>query len=258
MSYIDTHTHLYKEYYPEDIHSVVKRAIHADVTKMILPAVNADSISDIFEISNQYPENLYPLVGLHPTDVLLDFKNQLHRIEEHIDDEGIVGIGEVGIDLYHSTEYVEQQKEAFSIQLGWAKDLHLPLSIHIRDAYSEAISVIKEFKNTTFSGVFHCFSGGIQEAKWAVDNGFYLGISGVVTYKKSKLPDLIKEIGLEHLVLETDSPFLAPEPNRGKTNESSYIPFIAKRLSAIFELPIEEIQRITTQNALRVFTRLNP
>lgn len=256
MSYIDTHTHIYKEYYPENIHEVIKRAINAEVTKMVLPAVNADSIAEIFEIANHYPENLFPLVGLHPTEVFADFETQLRVIENYIDDEGIVGIGEVGMDLYHSKDYVEQQRKAFSTQLGWAKDLHLPLSIHIRDAYSEAISVIKEHKGASFSGVFHCFSGGIQEAKWAVDNGFCLGISGVVTYKKTKLPELLKEIGLEHVVLETDAPFLAPEPNRGKPNESSYIPFIAERLSAIFELPVEEIERITTQNALRVFPRL--
>lgn len=256
MSYIDTHTHLYSEYYPDNLDVVVKRAIAADVEKMILPAVNPNSIKDIFEVANRYPNHLFPLVGLHPTDVLPNYMPQLEAIEPYLDDEGIVGIGEIGLDLYHSKEYIVQQEAVFDIQLGWAKDLQLPMSIHIRDAYAEAIAVISRYKGTSFSGVFHCFSGGIQEAKWAVDNGFLLGVSGVVTYKKSKLPEILKEVGLANIVLETDSPFLAPEPFRGKGNESGYIPYIAEKLSTIFDVSIEEIAQVTTQNALKVFPKL--
>lgn len=253
MSYIDTHGHLYREYYLDDLDVVINRAINADVTKIILPCVNAYTINDLFDISNKYPKNLFPLIGLHPTDVRDDYKTQLKELELHIDDSGILGIGEIGLDLYHDEGLIEIQKEAFTTQLNWAKDNHLPISLHIRNAYSESISILKTFKEGDIVGILHCFSGGIQEAKWAIDRGFKLGIGGVVTFKKNKLVNIIQEVGIQHIVLETDAPFLAPEPHRGKRNESAYIPLIAERISQILDLSIEDVRDITTKNAHEIF-----
>jgi TatD DNase family protein len=251
--FIDSHAHLYREYYPDDFQEVVRRAIDHRVEKVILPCVSAESIPDIFEVVQQFPQNLFPLVGLHPTDVNQDFKNQLTILEKHLDNKFVVGIGETGIDLYHDKTFYAEQLIAFETQLHWAKEAHLPLSIHIRDGFNEALSVLKKLKSTPLRGILHCFSGGIQEAKWAVDNGFLLGISGVVTFKKNRLQDIVKEIGINALALETDAPFLAPDPYRGKRNESAYIPIIAEKVAAVLEIPVEEVMEKTTENVERVF-----
>ena len=190
--YIDSHAHLYREYYPNDLHEVIQRAIDNRVEKIILPCVSAESIPDIFEVVKLYPKNLFPLIGLHPTDVNRDFKSQLSILEKHLDNINVVGIGETGIDLYHDKTFYAEQLIAFETQLHWAKETQQPLSIHIRDGFNEALSVLKKIKSAGFRGVFHCFSGGLQEAKWAIDNGFLLGISGVVTFKKNKLQDIVK------------------------------------------------------------------
>jgi TatD DNase family protein len=228
--YIDSHAHLYREYYPNDFQDVIQRAIELRVEKIILPCVSAESLPDIFEVVNQFPKNLFPLIGLHPTDVNQDFKDQLFVLEKYLNDTRIVGIGETGIDLYHDKTFYTAQLVAFETQLCWAKATRLPLSIHIRDGFNEALSVLKKFKSAGLRGILHCFSGGIQEAKWAIDNGFLLGISGVVTFKKNKLQDIVKEVGIAAIALETDAPFLAPDPYRGKRNESAYIPIIAMKL----------------------------
>jgi TatD DNase family protein len=251
--YIDSHAHLYKEYYPEDFQAVVQRAIEHRVEKIILPCVSAESIPDIFEAVHQFPNNLFPLIGLHPTDVKQDYKTQLSVLEKHLNNKQVVGIGETGIDLYHDTTFYAEQLTAFETQLHWAKDIHLPLSIHIRDGFNEALSVLKKFKSADLRGILHCFSGGIQEAKWAIDNGFLLGISGVVTFKKNRLQDIVKEVGINALALETDAPFLAPDPYRGTRNESAYIPLIAEKIATTLEISIEEAMRGTTKNVEGVF-----
>ena len=165
----------------------------------------------------------------------------------------MVGIGETGIDLYHDKTYYAEQLIAFETQLNWAKDLQMPLSIHIRDGFNEALSVLKKFNSTPLRGILHCFSGGIQEAKWAIDHGFLLGISGVVTFKKNKLQDIVKEVGITALALETDAPFLAPDPHRGKRNESAYIPIIAEKIASVLEISVEEVMKSTTGNVEGVF-----
>lgn len=256
MSFIDTHSHLYPEYYPTTFDEIVARSIQANVTKVLLPCVSTQTITDLFYAAEKYPQNLFPMIGLHPTDVSDNYENELKSLEQYLSHELVVAVGEIGIDLYHDKTYIENQLKAFEWQLGWALDLNLPLSIHVRDGFAEAIQVIKKFKGTPFSGVFHCFSGGIQEAKWVIDNGFLLGISGVVTFKKNKLQDVVKEVGLDHVVLETDAPFLAPEPYRGKQNESAYIPYIAQKIADIFETNIEEVMRKTTSNAEKIFPRI--
>jgi TatD DNase family protein len=252
--YIDSHAHLYREYYPDDFREVIQRAIEQRVEKVILPCVSAESLPDIFEVTQQFPKNLFPLIGLHPTDVNQHFKSQLAILEKHLGAHGVVGIGETGIDLYHDKTFYAEQLVAFEVQLSWAKDTCLPLSIHIRDGFNEALSVLKKFKSVPLRGVLHCFSGGIQEARWAIDNGFLLGISGVVTFKKNKLQELVKEVGINAIALEIDAPFLAPDPHRGKRNESAYIPLIAEKIAEVLQISVEEVMRVTTENVERIFS----
>jgi TatD DNase family protein len=251
--YIDSHAHLYREYYPDDFQEVIQRAIDHRVEKVILPCVSAETIPDIFEVVQQFPKNLFPLIGLHPTDVNSNYKSQLSVLEKHLDNKWVVGIGETGIDLYHDKTFYAEQLIAFETQLHWAKDTQLPLSIHIRDGFNEALSVLKKFKSASLRGILHCLSGGIQEAKWAIDNGFLLGISGVVTFKKNRLQDIVKELGLNALALETDAPFLAPDPHRGTRNESAYIPIVAEKVAAILETSVEEVMKGTTDNIETMF-----
>ena len=250
---IDSHAHLCREYYPDDYKEVIQRAVAQGVEKIILPCVNAESIPDIFECACQFPKNIFPLIGLHPTDVKQDYKGQLAVLEKHLNEEMVVGIGETGIDLYHDKSFYAEQFIAFETQLHWAKDLQKPLSIHIRDGFNEALSVLTKFKSVPLRGILHCFSGGIQEAKWAVDNGFLLGISGVITFKKNRLQDIVKEVGITALALETDAPFLAPEPYRGKRNESAYIPIITEKIAAELEISTEEVMKMTTENVEAIF-----
>lgn len=256
MNYVDTHAHLYKEYYPDNFNDVVHRSIAAEVTQVVLPCVNLASVPSIMEAAKAYPQHLFPLIGLHPIDITESYQQELAQLEKYLTLSEIIGVGEIGIDLYHHPESVAAQRDAFFQQLQWARDLKLPLSIHIRNGYEEAFAILKKFKNQQLKGVLHCFSGGIQEAKWAIDFGFKLGIGGVVTFKKNKLEEIVKEVGIAHIVLETDAPFLAPHPFRGKENESSYIPLIAEKIATIFGISTEEVKRITTENAWEVFTKI--
>ncbi|MDR0205695.1 MAG: TatD family hydrolase [Bacteroidales bacterium] len=251
--FIDSHAHLYREYYPDDYQQVIQNAIAHRVKKIILPCVSVESVPDIFEVTQQYPKNLFPLIGLHPSDVKEDYKKQMVVLEQYVEEPFVVGIGETGIDLYHDKTFYAEQLVAFETHLNWAKEANLPLSIHIRDGFNEAFSVLKKFKSDALRGILHCFSGGIQEALWAIDNGFLLGISGVVTFKKNRLQDLVKEIGMSAIALETDAPFLAPDPYRGKRNESAYIPLIAEKIANILEISVEEVRRKTTENVEKVF-----
>jgi len=251
--YIDSHAHLYREYYPDDFCDVIQRAMDHRVEKVILPCVAVGSLPDIFEASERFPKNLFPLIGLHPTDVARDYKHQLTVLEKHITDKRFIGVGETGIDLFHDKIFYAEQLSAFEIQLQWAKELHLPLSVHIRNGFNEALSVLNRYKSDNLRGILHCFSGGIQEAKWAIDNGFLLGISGVITFKKNKLQDIVKEVGLGAIALETDAPFLAPDPYRGKRNESAYIPLIAEKIANLLETSVEDVLKTTTANVENIF-----
>ncbi len=252
MTFIDSHGHLYKEYYEDDLDQVILRAIQADVTKVVLPSVTSQSLADIFSAVEQYPDNLFPLVGLHPTDIPEDYEQELSILEKYLDDPRVVGIGEIGMDLYHSTDKLEEQRIVFARQLEWACQRRLPVSMHIRSAYAEAIEILREFSGSGLKGILHCFSGGIQEAQWAVKEGYLLGVGGVITFKNNKLKDIIKIVGLEHIALETDAPFLAPTPYRGTRNESSYIPIIAQAVADIFECSIEKVADVTTANVLNL------
>ncbi len=255
-TFIDTHAHLCEEYYPDNLDQVVQRAIEAKVDPIILPGVNAAGIPEILEITNRFKGHVYPLVGLHPEDTNANYREELNTIAGYLNDERVIGIGEIGLDFYFSREFEKEQTEVFALQLAWAKERQMPLSLHIRNAYEEAIPVLKKFDHSGLKGVLHCFSGGIQEAHWGIRFGFALGVGGVVTFKNNKLQEIVKEVGLKHIVLETDAPYLAPVPYRGKTNESSYIPIIAQKVAEVTGESIESVMEATTENALRIFDKI--
>ena len=252
-TFIDTHAHLCEEYYHDTLDQVVQRAIDAKVDPIILPGVNVAGIPELLELADRYKGHFYPLIGLHPEDTKADYQEELKTIAGYLDDPRVIGIGEIGLDFYFSREFEKEQIEVFDIQLGWAKERQMPLSLHIRNAYEEAIPVLKKYDHSGLKGVLHCFSGGIQEAQWGIRFGFALGIGGVVTFKNNKLQDIVKEVGLQHIVLETDAPYLAPVPYRGKTNESSYIPIIAQKVSEVTGESLETVMEVTTENAKRIF-----
>lgn len=256
MYLIDSHSHLYKEYYPDDLAEVIRRAIDANVTKIILPCVSSLSLDDIFAATDAYPSHLFPLIGLHPTDVTDNYQQELATLKQYLSDPRVVGIGEIGMDLYHETEYLAEQKESFYTQLEWAKTYQMPLSVHIRSAYNDSLEILQQFDHCGLTGILHCFSGGIQEADWAVKFGLLLGIGGVVTFKNNKLQDIVKHVGLENIALETDAPFLSPTPFRGQRNESDKIPIIAHKVADIFDTTIENVAEITTKNVERVFKKI--
>lgn len=254
--FIDTHTHLFSEEFNEDRAIVVKRAIDSGVTKLLLPNIDVDTLQSLFELVAAFPDNCYPMVGLHPGSVDASYEIQLEKIKkalfEHKDT--CVAVGEIGMDLYWDKTFVEQQKIVFSEQIKWAKELHLPIVIHAREAFNEIFSILDELNDEHLRGVFHCFTGDEDQAKKVVSyGGFKLGIGGVVTYKKSTLPEVLKHIELKHLILETDSPYLPPVPYRGKRNESSYLLHIAEKLAEIYEVPLKTIADSTTANAKELF-----
>lgn len=253
MHFIDSHGHIYREYYEEDFDSVVGRALEAQVTKIMLPCVSSQSINDIFDAVGKYPQHLFAMIGLHPTDIPEDADAELALLKPYLTHPNVVGVGEIGMDLYHDTSTVEVQKRVFNRQLEWAVEYHLPVSLHIRSAYTKALEILRRFEGTGVTGILHCFSGGIQEAEWAVRHGFLLGIGGVVTFKNSKLQEIVKAVGLEHLALETDSPFLAPVPHRGERNESAYIPHINDFIAKSLGVTPETVSAATDRNAQCLF-----
>ncbi len=256
MTFIDTHTHLYRESYPDNWEAVVARAIGAGVSKMVLGCVNSATPAQINAAVARYPGHFFALVGLHPEDTRENFEEELALLRPHLEDSNVVGIGEIGLDYYWDRTFEKEQREVFYRQLCWARDLRLPLSLHIRSAYPDAIGVLSRFRPGELTGVMHCFSGGVQEADWAVKNGFALGIGGTVTFKNSKVQDIVAHVGLEHIVLETDAPYLAPVPHRGQPNESAYIPLIAQKVADIFQVSLQTVSDVTTENAYRIFTKL--
>ena len=256
MRFVDTHTHLYRESYPDNFEEVARRAIEAGVDKMILGCVNRETPAWLNEAVSLFPDIFFILIGLHPEDTKADFEDELAQVESHLEDPNVVGVGEIGLDYYWDRTFEKEQQEAFYRQLCWARDRRLPLSLHIRSAYNDAIEILKQFRQGELSGVMHCFSGGIQEAEWAVKNGFAIGVGGTVTFKNSKVQDIVAKIGLENIVLETDAPYLAPVPHRGQPNESSYIPIIAQKVADIFQVSLQTVADTTTENAYRIFTKL--
>lgn len=254
MQFIDTHTHLYLDNFDTDINEVVQRAIDSNITKMFCPNVDISSIERLNNLSEKFPNNCFPLMGIHPESIKENFEKDLLKIENLLLNKKFYGVGEVGIDLYWDKTYKDQQIEAFRFQVQLAKKLKLPVIIHTREAFDEVFSVIDKENDENLFGIFHCFTGNLKQAQKIVEySGFKLGIGGILTYKKSTLPEILKKIDLKHLVLETDSPFLSPVPKRGKRNESSFLIFIAEFLASMFETDIKSIAHITTKNAEEIF-----
>ena len=254
MTFIDTHTHLYSAEFDEDRTKVIETAIDLGVSQFYLPNIDLESIPGMLDLQNQFPDICYPMLGLHPCSVGQDYEKMLSEIEPLLASTNIIAIGEIGIDLYWEKKFLTQQIEAFKVQIEWAKKLELPIVIHVRDAFDEVFNVIDELNDDKLTGVFHCFTGSIEQAEKIINyGGFKLGIGGVVTFKNAGLDKVVSQLDLDHLVLETDSPYLAPAPNRGKRNESTYIPIIAQKLADIYNLDVETIGNITSQNAHSVF-----
>lgn len=254
MTYIDSHAHLYAEKFDEDRDEMIQRALDEDVNKIFLPNIDESSIEGMETLVDKYPGVCYSMMGIHPCDVVKDWQAQLERVKKHFTPGRHVAIGEIGIDLYWDKSLQKEQTEAFRSQIQWAKDVELPIVIHCRDSFEEIFEVLDAENDEKLSGIFHCFTGTEEQGKKILDYGnFKLGIGGVVTFKNSGLDKSIANIGPENLVLETDAPYLTPHPHRGKRNESSYIPLIAKKLSSIYSKDEKEIGNITSRNALEIF-----
>lgn len=253
MLLTDTHTHLYYETDPQKRNELLQRCFDQQVQRLFLPNVDVASIAMIDELVALYPENCFAMAGLHPCDVKEDFQQVLDQIYQSIAGRKIYAIGEIGIDLYWDKSTLEIQKTAFRKQIGWAKALDLPIVIHCREAFDEIFEVLEQEKDEKLRGILHCFTGNLDQALQAIELGFYLGIGGVLTYKKAGLDQVLKYVPVEHLVLETDSPYLAPVPFRGKPNESSYLVYVAKKLAEVYGISVEEIAEITTSNSRKIF-----
>lgn len=253
MILTDTHSHLYDQKFSEDQQEVIDRAFEENVTRIFLPNVDQHSVAGMLDITTRYPENCFAMMGLHPCNVKQDYKEELAVLKAHIDTGKYCAVGEIGMDLYWDKTFLEEQKDTFRTQIRWAKEKNLPIAIHCRDAFEEIFEILEEEKGEDLRGIFHCFSGTLEQAHQAISLNFYLGIGGVVTFKKAGLDRIIAHIPLKHLVLETDSPYLAPSPNRGKRNESSYLIHIAQKIADLHEVSLQEVAEVTTQNSKLIF-----
>ncbi len=253
MVLTDTHTHLYYETDPEKQRLLIERCEANHIERLFLPNVNVASIEMINRLVNAYPDKCFAMAGLHPCDVKDGFESELGVIYESIADRKIYAIGEIGIDLYWDKTTLSIQQDAFKQQINWAKELNLPIVIHCREAFDEVFEILEELNDDKLRGIFHCFTGNLEQGLKAIELGFYLGIGGVVTYKKAGLDLVLANIPLADLVLETDSPYLAPVPYRGKPNESSYLIHIAQKIADIYGVSLDEVAEITTENAKKVF-----
>lgn len=252
--YIDTHAHLYLYDFSSDLVEVINRAVQNKIVKIIMPDISSETRTEMLCISEQHPTVCLPCIGLHPTSIKSNYINELTLIEKQLQIRSFISIGEIGIDKYWDTSYLSEQINAFESQLYLAIKNNLPVIIHQRNSFPEIFSVIKktEFKGS-IKGVFHCFSGTLEDAYKCIELGFFLGIGGTLTFRNSKLKEIVENIPLEYIVLESDAPYLAPMPYRGKRNEPSYIPLIAQKIAEIKNLPISTISQLTTKNALTLF-----
>ncbi len=252
MYFIDTHCHIYLPEFDEDRNEAIQRALSNRIESFVLPNVDSSTIDSLHKLHNEYPAITYPLMGLHPTSVEEDYIKELEIMEDWLSKKNYFGIGEVGMDLFWDKTFQREQEDALRIQLKWAQEKNLPLVIHNRDSFKETIKVI-ESVGGRHRGIFHCFSGSLEEAKIVIDLGFDLGIGGVLTFKNAGLDQVIQEIDLKHIVLETDSPYLAPVPKRGKRNEPAYLAYTANKLADVFSMHRDEIARVTSANARLIF-----
>lgn len=251
---IDTHAHLYLPEFDPDRKTVVETALKNGIERMYLPNIDSASIPALFALCKEFPANCFPMMGLHPCSVKENYSQELQVVEHWLGKQRFYAVGEIGIDLYWDKSFFNQQKDAFRRQILLAKKFRLPIVIHTRNSFMEAFEIVDELNDKHLKGIFHCFSGTLEEAKKVISlGGFKMGIGGVLTFKNSGLDKVVEQLDLEHLVMETDSPYLAPVPHRGKRNESAYIKIVAAKLAEIKNVSLQQVEGITTQNALEVF-----
>jgi TatD DNase family protein len=252
--FIDTHTHLFVDAFDDDIDLVMQKAIAAGVEYFLLPNIDVDSIDRMHRLEEKYPNKCKSMMGLHPGSVGANWERDLETIRENLFSRSYCAVGEIGMDLYWDKTFIEAQKKAFRMQVEWAKELKLPVVIHAREAFDEIFAILDEVNDASLFGVFHCFTGTIEQANHIMEYGnFKMGIGGVLTYKNAKLDEVVRKIPLEYLVLETDSPYLSPVPYRGKRNESAYVLHIAEKLADAQGISLKEVEVITTLNAKHLF-----
>lgn len=254
MVLTDTHTHLYSEAFNEDRDEMMQRAFDNNVQRMFVPAIDSTYTEAMLSLERDYPDHVFLMMGLHPTHVKENYLEELTHVEEMLSQRKFVAVGEIGIDLYWDRTFLPQQQEAFRRQIRLAKQYQLPIVIHCRDAFDEIFEILEEEKSNDLFGIFHCFTGTIEQAHQAISYNMKLGIGGVVTFKNGKIDQFINEIDLKHIVLETDSPYLAPKPYRGKRNESGYLTKVVEKLAELYQVSEEEIARVTTENSKAIFT----
>jgi len=253
MILTDTHTHIYSEEFQQDRHAMMQRAFNAGVTRLFVPSIDSSYTQQMYSLQEQYPENVFLMMGLHPTYVKENYEEELAHIERELASRKFAAVGEIGIDLYWDKTRLAEQQHAFKYQIKLAKKYKLPINIHCRDAFNEVFEVLESEKGDDLYGIFHCFTGDCEQAQKAISYNMKLGIGGVATFKNGKIDQFLADIDLKHIVLETDSPYLSPVPYRGKRNESSYTLLVAEKLAEIYNLPVEKIAEITTQNSKEVY-----
>lgn len=253
MIITDTHTHLYSEQFDEDREEMVQRAINAGVTRFFVPAIDSTYLNAMLRLEKTFPNNTFLMMGLHPTHVKENVEDELIFVKKWLNKRTFYAVGEIGIDLYWDKTFLKQQQFAFKTQIKWAKEKNLPIIIHCRDAFDEIFEILEEVKDSKLFGIFHCFTGNLEQAKKAISCNMKLGIGGVVTFKNGKIDQFLNQIPLKHIVLETDAPYLAPTPYRGKRNESSYITKVLDKLAKIYTVSPQEIASVTTQNSKEIF-----
>jgi TatD DNase family protein len=251
--YVDTHAHIYSQDFAQDRQDMLTRCEEQGVNTILMPNVDHASIDPMLELESRTAGHCIAMMGLHPCSVKKDFERELYIVEDWLSKRKFAAVGEIGTDLYWDKTFWKEQKEAFSIQVKWAMKYQLPIVIHCRESIDQTIELVEALRDEKLTGVFHCFSGNAEQARRIVGLGFYLGIGGVATFKNGGLEKVLPEIELQHIVLETDSPYLAPVPHRGKRNEPSYIPIIAQRVAEIKNVPVKDIQEATTRNASKLF-----
>ena len=254
MDWIDTHAHLYTSEFDSDRDDIIQKAMKSGVTTMLLPNIDCTTIQPMLDLCETYPKNCFPMMGLHPGCVKEDWEEQLATMLPYFASHKMIAVGEIGMDLYWDKTFIEEQKRAFRHQIDWAKDMNLPIVIHARDAFDEIFEILDEVMDDKLFGVFHCFTGDIEQAKKIISYGkFMMGIGGVLTYKKAALNEVLQHIPLKYLILETDAPYLPPVPYRGKRNESSYLVHTAEKMADVYQIKLTELAEITSNNAKKMF-----
>ena len=254
---IDTHSHIYSEEFDSDRAEVIARAKAAGVTKIILPKVDSESLPRMLQLESEYPGYCFAAIGLHPTSVKENYAEELAIVKKELERREYIAIGEIGIDLYWDKSFLKEQIQVFVQQIEWALEYNLPVIIHVRDSFSETMEVLEQFRDKGLKGVFHSFTGTIDQAREIIEfGGFYIGINGIVTFKNSGLDAVVEQIDAQYLLLETDAPYLTPTPFRGKRNESEHLTLIAAKLATIFNINFNQITEITTKNAYKLFKKL--